>query len=153
MMKSKLIVELSFHIYFLTHLSTQYQSCDLTWILNINLMTQLNINLMLRQNLSFQLNSLSNWKWYQILRFTIFEFIASLYLKDLHATKKTISCFFIIILSLFALSCCIINKIHCKMFKIDKTYKLLRSLIKKEFNFLINHLFTFSSLHFNDFAS
>jgi len=86
-------------------------------------------------------------------RFTIFEFIMSLYLKDLRATKKTISHFFIIIFSLFALSCCIINKIHCKMSDSDKIYELSRSLIEKEFNFLIIHLFTFNSLHSNDFAS
>ncbi len=48
---------------------------------------------------------------------------------------------------------CIINKIHCKMSDFNKTYKLSRSLIKKEFNFLIIHSFTFNSLHFNDFAS
>ena len=35
----------------------------------------------------------------------------------------------------------------------DKIYKLSRSSIEKEFNFLIVHLFTFSSLHSNDFAS
>ncbi len=39
------------------------------------------------------------------------------------------------------------------MFDSDKTYKLSRSLIEKEFNFLIVHLFTFSNLHSNDFAS
>jgi len=86
-------------------------------------------------------------------RFTIFESIASLYLKDLRATKKTISHFFIIILSLFTLSCCIINKIHCKMSDSDKTYELSRSSIEKEFNFLIIYSSTFSSLHSNDFAS
>jgi len=55
--------------------------------------------------------------------------------------------------SLFTLSCCIINKIHCMMFNSDKTYELLKSLIKKEFNFSIIHLFTFSNLHSNEFAS
>ncbi len=35
----------------------------------------------------------------------------------------------------------------------DKTYKLLRSSIKKEFNFSIIHLFTFNNLHSNEFAS
>ncbi len=54
---------------------------------------------------------------------------------------------------LVALSCCIINKIHCKMFDFDKTYELSRSLIEKEFNFLIIYSFTFSSLHSNNFAS
>jgi len=39
------------------------------------------------------------------------------------------------------------------MSEIDKTYELSRSSIKKKFNFLINHLFTFNSLHSNDFAS
>ncbi len=116
-------------------------------------MTWLDIDLELSQNSSSQLNSSSNQKWYQISRFTIFEFITSLYLKDLRATKKTISHFFIIIFLLFALSCCIINKIHCKMFNSDKTYKLSRSLIEKEFNFSIIHSFTFSNLHSNDFAS
>ncbi len=54
---------------------------------------------------------------------------------------------------LFALSCCIINKIYCKMFDFNKTYKLSRSSIKKKFNFLIIHSFTFSNLHFNESAS
>ncbi len=31
----------------------------------------------------------------------------------------------------------------------DKTYESLRSLIKKEFNSFIVHLFTFSNLRFN----
>ncbi len=31
----------------------------------------------------------------------------------------------------------------------NKTYKLLKSLIKKEFNSFIIHLFTFNNLHFN----
>ncbi len=31
----------------------------------------------------------------------------------------------------------------------NKTYESLRSLIKKEFNSFIVHLFTFSNLHFN----
>ncbi len=35
----------------------------------------------------------------------------------------------------------------------DKTYELSRSSIEKKFNFLIIHLFTFSSLHFNEFTS
>jgi len=35
----------------------------------------------------------------------------------------------------------------------DKIYKLSRSSIEKEFNFLIVHSFNFNSLHFNDFAS
>ncbi len=35
----------------------------------------------------------------------------------------------------------------------DKTYKLSRSSIEKEFNFSIVHSSTFSSLHSNDFAS
>ncbi len=35
----------------------------------------------------------------------------------------------------------------------DKTYELSRSLIEKESNFLIIHLFTFSSLYSNEFAS
>ncbi len=35
----------------------------------------------------------------------------------------------------------------------DKTYELSRSLIEKEFNFLIIHSSTFSSLHSNKFAS
>ncbi len=61
--KTRLIVELSFHIYFLTRLNTWYQSHDLTWILNINLMTQLDINFELSQNSNSQFNSLSNWKW------------------------------------------------------------------------------------------
>ena len=55
--------------------------------------------------------------------------------------------------SLFALSCCIINKIYCVMSDSDKTYELSRSLIEKEFNFLIIHSSTFSSLHSNKFAS
>jgi len=54
---------------------------------------------------------------------------------------------------LFALSCCIINKIYCVMSDSDKTYELLRSSIEKEFNFSIIHSFTFSSLHSNEFAS
>ncbi len=54
---------------------------------------------------------------------------------------------------LFALSCCIINKIYCVMSDSDKTYELSRSSIEKEFNFLIIHSFTFSSLHFNEFTS
>ncbi len=55
--------------------------------------------------------------------------------------------------SLFALPCCIINKIYCKMSDSDKTYKLSRSSIEKEFNFSIVHSSTFSSLHSNEFAS
>ena len=39
------------------------------------------------------------------------------------------------------------------MFDFDKTYELSRSLIEKEFNFLIIYSFTFSSLHSNNFAS
>ncbi len=39
------------------------------------------------------------------------------------------------------------------MFNSDKTYELLKSLIKKEFNFSIIHLCTFSNLHSNEFAS
>jgi len=39
------------------------------------------------------------------------------------------------------------------MFDSDKTYELSRSLIEKEFNFLIVHSSTFSSLHSNEFAS
>ncbi len=35
----------------------------------------------------------------------------------------------------------------------DKTYKLSRSSIEKEFNFSIVHSFTFSNLHSNEFAS
>ena len=35
----------------------------------------------------------------------------------------------------------------------DKAYELSRSSIEKEFNFSIVHLFTFSSLHSNKFAS
>jgi len=54
---------------------------------------------------------------------------------------------------LFALSCCIINKIYCMMFDSDKTYELSRFSIEKEFNFLIIHSFTFNSLHFNEFAN
>ena len=54
---------------------------------------------------------------------------------------------------LFALSCCIINKIYCIMSDSDKTYELLRSSIEKEFNFLIIHSFTFNSFHSNEFAS
>jgi len=55
--------------------------------------------------------------------------------------------------SLFALSCCIINKIYCKMSDSDKTYELSRSSIEKEYNFLIIYSFTFSSFHSNEFAS
>ncbi len=149
----RLIIKSSFHTYFLTRLSTQYQCCNSTWILDINLITRLNINLKSSQNLKFWLDSSSNRKWHQISRFTIFESITSLYLKDLRATKKTISHFFIIIFLLFALSCCIINKIHCKMSDSDKTYELSRSSIKKKSNFSIIHSSTFSSLHSNDFAS
>ncbi len=39
------------------------------------------------------------------------------------------------------------------MFDSDKTYKLLRSSIEKEFNFSIVYSFTFSNLHSNEFAS
>ena len=39
------------------------------------------------------------------------------------------------------------------MFNSDKTYELLKSLIKKEFNFSIIYLFTFSNLYSNKFAS
>ncbi len=35
------------------------------------------------------------------------------------------------------------------MFNFNKTYELLRSLIKKEFNSFIVHLFTFSNLYLN----
>ncbi len=35
------------------------------------------------------------------------------------------------------------------MFNFNKTYESLRSLIKKEFNSFIVHLFTFSNLRFN----
>ncbi len=35
------------------------------------------------------------------------------------------------------------------MFNFNKTYKLLKSSIKKEFNSLIVYLFTFNNLHFN----
>ncbi len=35
------------------------------------------------------------------------------------------------------------------MFNFNKTYKSLRSLIKKEFNSFIVHLFTFNNLRFN----
>jgi len=67
-------------------------------------------------------------------RFTIFEIITSLYLKDLCAHY-----FFIIDFSLFTLSCCIINKIYYKMSDSDKAYESSKSLIEKKFNFLIVH--------------
>ncbi len=35
------------------------------------------------------------------------------------------------------------------MFNFNKAYKLLKSLIKKEFNSFIVHLFTFSNYYFN----
>ncbi len=35
----------------------------------------------------------------------------------------------------------------------NKTYNLSRSLIEKEFNFLIIYSFTFNNLHFSEFAS
>ncbi len=35
------------------------------------------------------------------------------------------------------------------MFNFNKIYESLRSLIKKEFNSFIIHLFTFSNLYFN----
>ncbi len=35
------------------------------------------------------------------------------------------------------------------MFNFNKTYELLKSLIKKEFNSFIVHLFTFNNLRFN----
>ncbi len=55
--------------------------------------------------------------------------------------------------SLFALSCCIINKTYCVMSDSDKTYELSRSSIEKEFNFSIVHSSTFNNLHSNEFAS
>ncbi len=122
MTSHRLTVGPSFHTYFLTRPSTQYQCRDSARILDTNLMTRLDIDLEPSQNSSSRLDSSSNRKWCQMPRFTIFESITLLYLKDLRATKETISSFFIIIFSLFALSCCIINKIHCKMFDSDKTW-------------------------------
>jgi len=49
---SRLIIKLSFYIYFLTRSSTQYQCRDLTEILNINLVIQLDIDFKLNQNSS-----------------------------------------------------------------------------------------------------
>ncbi len=61
--KHRLIVELSFHTYFLTRSSTWYQCRDLIWILDINLVTRLDIDLKLSQNSSSWLNSSSNRKF------------------------------------------------------------------------------------------
>jgi len=45
--------------------STQIESSDSTWILELNFMTLLDINLKSSQNSLIQLNSLSNWIWRQ----------------------------------------------------------------------------------------
>ncbi len=70
---------------------TRYQSSDLTRLLNINLLTWLDIDLESEFDSSSRLDSLSNQKWYQMSRFTIFEFITSLYLKDFRAINEFIS--------------------------------------------------------------
>ncbi len=71
--------------------STWYQSSDSTWILDFNILTQSDINLESISDLSFRFNSLRNQKWHQMSRFTIFESITSLYLKDLRETNESIS--------------------------------------------------------------
>ncbi len=72
-------------------LITRYQSSDSTQILNLNIITQLDIDLESEFDLNSWLDSLNNQKWYQMSRFTIFESIMSLYLKDFHATNEFIS--------------------------------------------------------------
>jgi len=79
---------------------TWVESSDSTWILESNLLTQLNINLESEFNSSSWFNSLSNRKWCQMSRFTIFESITSLYLKDFRATNEFISLLIVCIILL-----------------------------------------------------
>ncbi len=62
---NRLIVESSFHTYFLTRSSTRYQCRDSTRILDINLLTRLEIDLESSQNSLTRLDSSSNRIWRQ----------------------------------------------------------------------------------------
>ena len=62
---NRLIVESSFHTYFLTRSSTRYQCRDSTRILDINLLTRLEIDLESSQNSLTRLDSSSNRIWCQ----------------------------------------------------------------------------------------
>ncbi len=62
---NRLIVESSFHTYFLTRSSTRYQCRDSTRILDINLLTRLDIDLESSQNSLTRLDSSSNRIWRQ----------------------------------------------------------------------------------------
>ncbi len=138
--------------------STWYQSSDSTQVLDINLLTQLEYLIS-----TFWLSLILILSWYQIwvLNSTHQEIENDIKCQDLlflnllrHYIWKTyVKQMNLFLFLLFALSCCIINKIYCKMSDSDKTYELSRSLIEKESNFLIVHSFTFSSLYSNEFAS
>ncbi len=80
--------------------STWYQSSDSTWILNFNILTRPDIDLESISDSSFRLDSSRNRKWCQMSRFTIFEFITSLYLKDLRETNESISLLIVCIILL-----------------------------------------------------
>jgi len=84
----RLIVESSFHIYFLTRSSTQYQCRDLIQILDINLVIQLDIDLESSQNSSSRLDSSSNRKfriqWKEILITTSKSFLSRVSIFRIH---------------------------------------------------------------------
>ncbi len=133
----RLIIKLSFHIYILTRLD---YSISIFWLSLISISSQSSIRVFdstrqaIENNVKCQdllfLNLLRHYIWKTFVQQTnLFLF------------------------SLFALSCCIINKIYCMMSGSDKTYELSRSSIEKESNFSIIHSSTFSSLHSNKFAS
>ncbi len=133
----RLIIKLSFHIYILTWLDY------LSWIFWLDLILILSQNSIRILDSTHQ--AIENDIKYQDLLFLnlLHHYIWKSFMQQMN----------LFLFSLFALSCCIINKIYCMMSDSDKTYELSRSSIEKEFNFSIVHSFTFSSLHSNEFAS
>ncbi len=133
----RLIVELSFHIYILTRLDY------LSWIFWLNL-------ILISSQSSIQVFNLTHQAIENDVKCQDLLFLNLLH----HYIWKTfMQQTNLFLFSLFALFCCIINKIYCMISDSDKTYVLSRSSIEKEFNFLIIHSFTFSNLHSNEFAS
>ncbi len=84
----RLIVESSFHTYFLTRSSTRYQCRDSIQILDTNLVTRLDIDLESSQNSSSRFDSSSNWKfrvqWEEILITTSRSFSSRISIFRIH---------------------------------------------------------------------
>ncbi len=133
----RLIIEFSFHAYILTRLNY------LSWIFWLDLILISSQNSIWVFDLTHQAIE-NNIKCQDLLFLNLlYHYIWKSFMQQTN----------LFLFSLFALSCCIINKIYCVMSDSDKTYELSRSSIEKEFNFLIIHSSTFSSLHSNEFAS